>query len=210
MPARAHLWLAGSLVVLASAAHGEVFEVGRDGAVRSRVQVEGFVWGGDPMLEEGAGIGEEAPPLPSAALTMVAAPDAPEQFREALIKAAVRYDVSPNLLAAVVWRESRWRPGALSPKGAIGLGQLMPGTARALAVDPRDTGANLAGAAHYLRQMLDLFDGNVERALAAYNAGPGRVRRAGGIPAIAETRSYVSTIIDRLALRPALLAGDAP
>jgi soluble lytic murein transglycosylase-like protein len=80
----------------------------------------------------------------------------------------------------------------------VGLTQIMPGTARLLAVDPHDPAANLEGGAHYLRQMLDLFDGNVERALAAYNAGPRRVLRAQGLPHIAETQAYVSTIIDRL------------
>ena len=119
--------------------------------------------------------------------------------------------MSPDLLSALVWQESRWQPAALSPKGAMGLGQLMPATARALAVDPRDAGANLAGAAHYLRQLLDLFDGDVERALAAYNAGPARVMKAGGVPPIAETRAYVSAIMDRLtSVRAASLSGTQP
>jgi soluble lytic murein transglycosylase-like protein len=90
----------------------------------------------------------------------------------------------------------------------MGLAQLMPGTARALAVNAGDPAANLAGGAHYLRQMLDLFDGDVERALAAYNAGPGRVIRAGGVPRIAETRAYVSAIIDRLAPAASLTSGS--
>jgi soluble lytic murein transglycosylase-like protein len=80
----------------------------------------------------------------------------------------------------------------------MGLAQLMPGTARDLGVNAADPVANLVGGARYLRQLLDQFDGDVEKALAAYNAGPGRVRSAGGVPAIAETRSYVASIVRRI------------
>jgi len=97
-----------------------------------------------------------------------------------------------------VWQESRWNPSAISPKGAVGLAQLMPATARDLGVDPADPVANLKGGARYLRSLLDQFDGDVEKALAAYNAGPGRVRSAGGVPAIAETRAYVTSIVRRV------------
>jgi soluble lytic murein transglycosylase-like protein len=97
-----------------------------------------------------------------------------------------------------VWQESRWNPQALSPKGAMGLAQLMPATARELGVDPRDPVANLMGGARYLRRMLDIFGGDVEKALAGYNAGPGRVRRANGVPAIAETQAYVRSIVQRV------------
>jgi soluble lytic murein transglycosylase-like protein len=118
---------------------------------------------------------------------------------------AARNGLSPALLEAVVWQESRWRAHAVSPKGAQGLAQLMPGTARELGVDPRDPLANLEGGARYLRRQLDAFGGDVERALAAYNAGPGRVRKAGGVPNIAETKAYVAGVLARLqaqAVRP--------
>jgi soluble lytic murein transglycosylase-like protein len=115
------------------------------------------------------------------------------------MQAAAAANISPTLLAALVWQESRWNPQAVSPKGAMGLAQLMPATARYLGVNPADPVANLHGGARYLRQLLDQFDGNVEKALAAYNAGPGRVRSAGGIPAIAETRNYVTSIVRRIA-----------
>lgn len=111
---------------------------------------------------------------------------------------AQRFDLSPTLIEALVWQESRWRADAVSHKGARGLGQLMPGTARELGVDPNNPFANLEGAARYLRAQLDRFDGDLERALAAYNAGPGRVERAGGVPRIAETRKYVAAIMGRL------------
>jgi soluble lytic murein transglycosylase-like protein len=111
---------------------------------------------------------------------------------------AAKYDLSPQLLEALVWQESRWRTNAVSPVGARGLAQLMPGTARELGVDPHDPAANLEGGARYLRQQLDRFDGNLEKALAAYNAGPGRVEAAGGIPRIRETQDYVAAILARL------------
>jgi len=138
------------------------------------------------------------PIVPAYAYTDASPPPVPAQFAAALTQAAVSANVSPTLLAALVWQESRWNPQALSPKGAIGLAQLMPGTARYLGVDPTNPASNLAGGARYLRQLLDQFDGNVEKALAAYNAGPGRVRSAGGIPAIAETQNYVTSIVRRV------------
>ena len=79
-----------------------------------------------------------------------------------------------------------------------GLAQLMPGTARYLGVNPDDPFANLEGGARYLREQMDRFDGDIEKALAAYNAGPGRVIAAGGIPRIRETQGYVAAIMGRL------------
>ncbi len=111
---------------------------------------------------------------------------------------AARYDLSPALIEAVVWQESRWRENAVSPAGARGLAQLMPGTAGELGVNADDPLANLEGGARYLREQLDRFDGDLELALAAYNAGPGRVEDAGGIPRIRETQVYVSSIMGRL------------
>jgi soluble lytic murein transglycosylase-like protein len=132
------------------------------------------------------------------AVTEVADAAGPTQWRARVAQLAAKYDISPALLEAVVWQESRWNPRAVSPVGARGLAQLMPGTARQMGVDPHDPHANLEGGARYLRMQLDAFDGNVEKALAAYNAGPGRVRAAGGIPNIRETREYVAAIMSRL------------
>ena len=123
----------------------------------------------------------------------------PETYRAKVAELAARFDLSPSLIEAMVWQESRWRHDAVSPAGARGLAQLMPGTARELGVDPRDPFANLEGGARYLRAQLDRFDGDLEKALAAYNAGPGRVERAGGIPRIRETQNYVAAIMGRLA-----------
>jgi soluble lytic murein transglycosylase-like protein len=141
-----------------------------------------------------------APVVPYAAVTAVGPAPVPQQYAAALAQAAAAANIIPALLAALIWQESRWNPGAISPKGAIGLAQLMPATARYLGVNPADPVANLNGGARYLRQLLDQFDGDVERALAAYNAGPGRVRSSGGVPAIAETRNYVASIVRRISI----------
>ncbi len=194
---------AGALLLLGLAAGpacAAVFEIADDGSVQMRSGTGAIPRGSAAAdLDDDSATIDGVPDVPAAALTQVADPDVPPAYATMLIDAARRYDVSPSLLAALVARESAWQPAAISAKGAIGLAQLMPATARALAVDPRNAASNLSGAAHYLRQMLDLFDGDVERALAAYNAGPRRVLTAGGIPRIRETQAYVSTIIDRLA-----------
>ena len=122
----------------------------------------------------------------------------PQTYRAKVDELAARFDLSPSLIEALVWQESRWRHDARSPVGARGLAQLMPGTARDLGVNPDDPFANLEGGARYLREQIDRFDGDLEKALAAYNAGPGRVLRAGGIPRIRETQLYVAAIMGRL------------
>lgn len=123
----------------------------------------------------------------------------PAHLRNHLHSVSRKYDLSPALFEALVWQESRWNQRAISPAGARGLAQLMPATARDLGVNPANPLENLEGGARYLRMMLNKFGGNVELALAAYNAGPTRVERAGGIPNIRETREYVAAIMARLA-----------
>jgi len=121
----------------------------------------------------------------------------PEQARwlgEAVIGAAAQYRLDPRVLAAVIYIESRFDHRSVSSAGARGLGQLMPGTAEGLGVDPRDPRANLYGAAWLLRLHLDAFR-NLPLALAAYNAGSGAVRRWGGIPPYAETQWYVWAVL---------------
>lgn len=107
---------------------------------------------------------------------------------------AVENGVNPDLFERLVQAESSFNPAARSQVGAQGFSQLMPATAADLGVDPSDPMQNLQGGARYLRQQIDRF-GNVPMALAAYNAGPTRVARAGGIPNIAETQNYVSKIM---------------
>lgn len=149
--------------------------------------------------------------IPERAMTRMEAPGVPQAWSSALIGAAAKARISPDLLAALVHQESGWRAGARSGKGAIGLAQLMPATARQLGVDPLDPASNLLGGARYLRDMLDRFDGDIALALAAYNAGPVRVSRAHAVPAIPETQIYVNRVLDRLsAVRPAAIQGVMP
>ncbi len=106
------------------------------------------------------------------------------------------YGLPQGLVHAVIHQESRGRANAVSVKGALGLMQLMPGTAAQLGVNPHDPEQNVRGGARYLRQQIDRF-GSIPLALAAYNAGPGAVLRYGGIPPYRETQNYVSTIMRR-------------
>ena len=109
--------------------------------------------------------------------------------------AAKKYGLDPALLAGLVKQESGFNPNAGSPAGARGLTQLMPATAAGLGVtNVLDPAQSLEGGAKYLRQQLDAFDGDVTRALAAYNAGPGAVQRYGGVPPYAETQNYVRAV----------------
>jgi soluble lytic murein transglycosylase-like protein len=166
-------------------ARADVMEIGADGA---------------KWIAGGPARPAPAPAMPAVSQSAaLATPSAPAQWQAHLATLAARYDLSPALIEALVWQESRWNAAAVSPRGARGLAQLMPATARQLGVDPADPAANLDGGARYLRAQVDAFGGDLEKALAAYNAGPGRVRMAGGVPAIAETRAYVAAIMARLA-----------
>ncbi len=107
-----------------------------------------------------------------------------------------RYGVDEKLVRSVISVESAWRPDAVSPKGAIGLMQLMPGTARMLSVDPKDPVQNVEGGVKYLAQLSEKYSGDLEKILAAYNAGPGRVDQYGGIPPFKETEAYVKRVLE--------------
>ena len=107
---------------------------------------------------------------------------------------ASAHRVPQDLFVRLVQQESGWNPRAVSPKGAIGLGQLMPQTAARLGADPRDPRQNLAASARYLRMQYDDFR-DWRLALAAYNAGPDAVRKYGGVPPYAETQAYVVAIL---------------
>ena len=109
---------------------------------------------------------------------------------------AAKYGVEEALVRAVIRMESGGQTAAVSPKGAMGLMQLMPGTARMLGVeDPFDPVQNLEGGIKYLSQLSDKYQGDLVKTLAAYNAGPGRVDSYGGVPPFAETQKYVKNVL---------------
>ncbi|MET4128152.1 lytic transglycosylase domain-containing protein [Roseovarius sp. MBR-6] len=115
-------------------------------------------------------------------------------YLEMAKQAARRHDVPESLFLRLVQQESGWRADAVSHKGAIGLAQLMPGTARLLGVNPNDPRQNLEGGARYLAEQYRKF-GSWRLALAAYNAGPQAVEKYGGVPPFKETRNYVKVIL---------------
>lgn len=198
------LGVAASMMT-AAPAMADVVEIASNGSVVTRTGAGAVHWNARRDVSSLAAAPEDdvssidAPPLPDAAVRPVAVAAVPAAYAAAVANLAAKYDMSPALIEALVWQESRWQTRAVSRVGAIGLAQLMPATARSLGVNPHDPVANLEGGARFLRAQLDLFDGDIEKALAAYNAGPARVLKAGGIPPIAETRAYVAAIVARLA-----------
>lgn len=125
-------------------------------------------------------------------------PAPPPAVAAAIHDSAQRHRVDEGLVTAVAWQESRYRTDAVSPKGARGTMQLMPSTARVLGVDSDSTDGNIEGGVVYLSKMMQRYDGDTARALAAYNAGPGAVDRAGGVPPYRETQGYVHAIMGRI------------
>jgi soluble lytic murein transglycosylase-like protein len=120
-----------------------------------------------------------------------------DPIKDLIASAASRYQIDPDFVDSVVKAESGFNPTAVSPAGARGLMQLMPRTAAWLGVENVfDPAANVEGGTKYLRQLLDQYDGDAVKVLAAYNAGPRRVEQYGGIPPYRETRAYVARIID--------------
>jgi soluble lytic murein transglycosylase-like protein len=142
-------------------------------------------------------------PWPKAAVMLSADCDALPKARvdELTASAASRAGVKPDIIREVMHRESAYKPCAISVKGAQGLMQLMPATAEQFGVkDPFDPEQNVAAGAKFLKQLLDRYNGDLSLALAAYNAGPGTVDRAGTVPDNPETKNYVIEILKRIVL----------
>jgi soluble lytic murein transglycosylase-like protein len=166
-------------------AGAQVMEIGADGAVTTY---------SGPTIYSSDGVRSLTPQVRPAGPMRAT----PAEIAREIQAASLRHSISAPLIEAVAWQESRFNQSAVSPKGAMGVMQLMPATARQLGVDARDVASNIEGGALYLSQMLQRFEGDVPRALAAYNAGPEAVQRYGGIPPYAETQAYVRAILGRL------------
>jgi soluble lytic murein transglycosylase-like protein len=170
---------AAAALALSASASAQVIEVNSDGAVQT--------YAGPVRTVDGVTAPLAAPPAAAPRVT------------DLLALSAERHRLSPRLVEAVAWRESRLNPAAVSPKGARGVMQLMPATAARLGVDAGDLAGNIDAGAAYLAELMRRFDGDLVRSLAAYDAGPEAVRRYGGVPPYAETRAYVAAVLDRLA-----------
>ena len=190
MSRTASAWSAiAACLVFAGPGHAlaQVLEVGADGQ---------FTTYAGPSLYTNDGVRPlQVTPAPTVGSRRSAPASVVEQ---AIAAAAARHSVSAPLLREIAWQESRYNQEAISPKGARGVMQLMPTTAQGLGVDPLDLKSNVDGGAAYVAQLLRRFNGDLERTLAAYNAGPEAVERYGGIPPFAETRAYVRAILARL------------
>jgi soluble lytic murein transglycosylase-like protein len=168
----------------------------RMGAIQGR-------FGGEPEFARtmDKAHGKAAPAAPAAQVADTgpvggaskAASAAPGPFGSAISEAAARHGVDPDLISAVVKAESNGNPQARSPVGAIGLMQLMPGTARSLGVDPTDPVQNIEGGTRYLGELTKKY--GLKEGVAAYNAGPGAVERFGGVPPYKETQAYVQHVL---------------
>jgi soluble lytic murein transglycosylase-like protein len=138
----------------------------------------------EPAVQEAAPVAE--PPAP---------PASPKTAEDLLREAADRYGLPPALVRSLARAESNWRQDAISPKGAIGIMQLMPETAARLEADPSNMEQNVDAGARYLRDLLVRYDGSAYKALAAYNAGEKAVDRYNGIPPYEETQTYVQRVL---------------
>jgi soluble lytic murein transglycosylase-like protein len=199
----ARVVLVAALVSLAGEARGEIALLGNGQTLKlashrqegDRVTLD-LKGGGEVTLAAADVVGF----VPDEVLDEVVPAADGSDLRSLATAAALRHGLDPELVLAVIGVESGFQPAAVSPKGAQGLMQLMPGTARALGVtDSLDPAQNLDGGARYLKQMVAEQGGDLTKALAAYNAGPGAVKRHRGVPPYRETRHYVKRVLSRYA-----------
>lgn len=184
---------AAAAALIAPAAQAEVYEFGASGTF---VEITRHQWQSERPAKASLALNERAisseNSSPATTLT-------PHQAK--IEAAAADFGLAPELVKAVAWQESRFNARARSASGALGVMQLMPGTARQLGVtNPLDPEQNIRGGTAYLRRQLDRFDNDLTLALAAYNAGPGAVIRYRGVPPFRETRAYVRSILAHLAI----------
>jgi soluble lytic murein transglycosylase-like protein len=173
-------------IVASCAAIADVIEIQDDGTTATFT---------GPVISTADGahpIGAVAPDRPSAVPSQI--------LSNRMTFAAGQSGISGRLIEAVAWQESRFNQQARSAKGAIGVMQLMPETARELGVNAEIPAGNIDGGAAYLSKLLRLYDGDLILALSAYNAGPAAVTRYGGEPPFAETRNFVDGVLGRLTM----------
>jgi soluble lytic murein transglycosylase-like protein len=174
------------------AAEAQVLDIAGDGAITRH---------DGPALYLTPDMAAQAMPVvrATAAAETSMPPQARSAVSDALLASAAAHKLSPSLVYALAWHESRLRPDAVSPKGAIGVMQLMPATARQMRIDPTDPAANIEGGVTLLEQLLRRYDGDIVRTLAAYDAGPAAVAHFHGVPPFRETHAYVADIMEGLA-----------
>ncbi len=174
-------------VSFAGPSNAQVWDIGADGSVAVHAGPVATTAGGKtPILSAPA---DKSPMVRASRSATV----------DAIRASAIQHNLSPELVEAVAWQESRLNQNAVSPKGAQGVMQLMPDTARQLGVNPHNLHGNIEGGTAYLAQMMQRFSSDLVLSLAAYNAGPGAVDRFGGIPPYRETNAFVGAVLDRLA-----------
>jgi hypothetical protein len=199
-------------LVVAGAARAQVYEVQPDGSVITFGGPTQFTYkGARPITPDvilpAARASRSGRRQGSSARAWTAPPP---EVAQVIHDAAQRHQVDESLVRAVAWQESGYNPAAVSRKGARGVMQLMPATARALGVDAADPAGNIDGGADYLSRLLRVFNGDKTLALAAYNAGPEAVARYGGVPPYAETRGYVRSVMGRMQQVAQVPAGPPP
>lgn len=194
------LW-AGEYVMLASGSrlradrHEQVGDVVRLYSGQGMVEVPASVVTGFEEFAEPVPEPAPARAIQPPVIETPPAPARPSDPRSMVREAALRAGLPPAFVESVALVESAFQTGAISPKGAIGVMQLMPDTAKALGADPHDPQQNIEAGTRLLRDLLIKYDGDVVKALSAYNAGEGAVARYQGLPPYAETRLYVNRVI---------------
>jgi soluble lytic murein transglycosylase-like protein len=191
--------LLADVAVLTTGARLPADRVERDGAKvilhsgAGRIEIDASLLADVEHIPEPAAAPAPEPPAPPTQ-------QAPKSIKELITEAADRHGLPPEIVHALVMTESAYNAKALSPKGAIGLMQLMPGTARALQADPHNVAENIDAGTRLLRDLLLKYqneDRPVSKALAAYNAGPGAVAKYKGVPPYRETVNYVDKVLAR-------------
>jgi soluble lytic murein transglycosylase-like protein len=212
LPLATCLALAGSLVAKESICFNTGFcmeadsHTQQDGVVKLRTRGGTIEFPADQISQ--ISVLADAPASAETVHNVVPSATASNGAEDSLLRAAIEEGLEPDFVRSVARVESGLHQEAVSPKGAVGVMQLMPATAAGLGVDPKLTDQNALGGAKFLRELLLRYGGDSARALAAYNAGPGAVDKFGGVPPFFETRQYVIKVLQEYARRQRLQAKD--